>query len=247
MAVIETPNEKVCEELFLAYTLQYARSGKLILYAPTQREEYITGYDAALFTGSCRELILQFKRAYSSSDGMYFNIVENHSTHQRDLLQRYPPNSAFYVAGTFESLIDLFNAQADQLTITGFLDRFIAVPAHILIDGEQVRFTTQGRFQKCRYIKRSKSKQKIRYLDRIPGSELLNRFLHQTKFEAGAVLKIDSYSKTVRVLPNPAESASGFEGTLSITQDWLSNLVSNDIQNISTVFIRYCTISVSSS
>lgn len=241
------PNEKVCEELFLAYTLQYARSGKLTLYAPSQREEIFTGYDAALFTGNCRELILQFKRAYTNSEGLYFDIVDQSvkkkdpfkATQQRNLLQRYPPNSAFYVTGSFVDVKELFKAQSDQLTVTGFLDRYMAVPAHVLEEGERVHFKKFGAYHDSRYVKSDKTEHPLKPYQWLTGSELLKRFLHPTRYEAGAMLRKNS-ANMIEILPNPAEPGTDLTRSIPVDQGWLSNLLPDDSNLVSIVFIRYC-------
>jgi hypothetical protein len=231
------PNEKICEELFLAYTLQFARSGKVIMYAPSQVEEKQLGYDASLFVGqSYRELVLQFKKPHLEGTRNYrIDIASRSDTHQRDLLAQYPPYSAFYIAASFQNTLDLLQTQKNVLTVAGFLDRYIAIPAHILYEAHRVYFTKWITFRKVQYERMNRSQESIKNFDWLTGSKLLRLFLAPVNFASGAILKLDKSTNKVVLMPNPVQAKFRETRQLRIDQS-LDELIEGE--QVSTVHIR---------
>ena len=63
------PSEVLSQMLFVNYAQRLAASlsKRMVLFAPTQPEEELAGYDASLIGNGCRELYLQFKRGKQDS------------------------------------------------------------------------------------------------------------------------------------------------------------------------------------
>lgn len=144
---MSTPNEKVCEELFLMYAFMRVyrlRRQRMVIYAPTLREEHSVGYDGKVDIG-CREIYLQFKRAKLSThkDECLGNLYFEINREQLETLKKnYPHYSAFYIVGTFIDINQLYYAQR-YTRVPEFLDRYIAIPAH-LIDSDITRVYFSG-------------------------------------------------------------------------------------------------------
>ncbi len=118
------PSEKMTEMLFCRYALQTFGLQDATLYAPSSRQEFINGYDAAFVGGaSCRELYLQFKRPSRAWGRFRIKLVP----HQHERLQHYPPGAAFYVGHIFESVQELQQAHKGIRTAKEFLKYFVAV------------------------------------------------------------------------------------------------------------------------
>jgi hypothetical protein len=105
----KAPNEKLIETLFTHYALRVLGDTGVTIYTPSTREEYKKGYDAALMGASAfDELFMQFKTPALLECGGY-SFGTRPRQHRR--LQLYPPNTAYYVTHTFESLVQIQEAQ----------------------------------------------------------------------------------------------------------------------------------------
>ena len=125
-------SEKAAEILFTRFMLQAFPLGHIELFAPSSREEFVTGYDAH-FVGPdpFRQLCLQFKAPTYSEFHDRFTI--RLTAHQHQLLKTYPANSAFYVAGMFCSLRE-FNLYQTHLRKAAFLAHFVCIEVSALPD-----------------------------------------------------------------------------------------------------------------
>lgn len=155
------PSEKMSEMLFCRYALQTFGLQEATLYAPSSRQEFISGYDAA-FVGAatCRELYLQFKRPGRARGKYQIKLVQ----HQHDRLRNYPPRAAFYVGHTFENVQELQQAHKRLKTAKDFLKYFVAVDATVIapnaryVDYEKSGVTNQpgGVLFRCESDKKAK-------------------------------------------------------------------------------------------
>ena len=124
------PSEKSTEILFNHYLLQMFPIGSVALTAPSSVEEYVTGYDTKVVGAtSFQEMYLQFK-----TPSYYSNITKKSTIRtsqgylqQHQLLQSYPPETAYYVFHTFQSVENLLEAQRKSTTSEQFLRHYIAV------------------------------------------------------------------------------------------------------------------------
>jgi hypothetical protein len=133
------PSEVLSQMLFVSYAQRFASSlsKTMVLFAPTQPEEELTGYDVSLIGKGCRELYLQFKRGYPDerSEEVRFK-VDNSPTRRAGIKQldtlkkKYPPLSAFYVAAGFWDVRCSLEAQNSVSSDRDFLDLYGAISAH---------------------------------------------------------------------------------------------------------------------
>lgn len=187
---MDGPNEKVCEELFLMYAFMRVyrlRRERMVMYAPTIREEKDVGYDAKTHIG-CRELYLQFKRANVEKKHGCFSFAIDPA--QLKILKGYPYYSAFYVVGAFDSITQL-NKDQQNAKVPEFLDRYLAIPAH-LIDDEEKRIYFQYYNHRSKSFKQSLVYGTIQVFQRqkplfqwFYGDELLQEFL---RGQQGAII-----------------------------------------------------------
>lgn len=231
---VKTPNEKVCEELFIAYGLQYVLPKRLILYAPTLSEEKELGYDAALFSGNLRELVLQFKRADKvSKDSISFKVNQ----YQLTKLKAYPRHSAFYVIGLFPELIHLFSSQAHDVPQV-FLNQYIAIPVEEIVTKminpyEQVTFELEKTFISG-FINIGRNRSNY-----YKGSDLFNAFMHPNNFSVGLSIVVDKVTNQVRLESNPAQVERGNNQVINNAQSWIGDILADFPENDQPVFLRY--------
>ncbi|MCI1192604.1 hypothetical protein MOJ79_12190 [Calidifontimicrobium sp. SYSU G02091] len=124
-------SEKAAEILFNRFMLQWFGLGAAQLFAPTSPQEFACGYDGKVVGfDAMRELYLQFKAPSLSRRDRRFTV--RLTPHQHERLKRYPPGSAFYVAGMFGSMADFNRAQAGVKTAEDFLRHFVCIDAAAL-------------------------------------------------------------------------------------------------------------------
>lgn len=124
-------SEKAAEILFNRFMLQWFGLGGAQLFAPTSPQEFACGYDGKVVGfGAMRELYLQFKAPTLSQRDRRFTA--RLTPHQHERLKRYPPGSAYYVAGMFSSMEHFNRAQAEVKTAEDFLRHFVCVDATAL-------------------------------------------------------------------------------------------------------------------
>ena len=135
------PSEILSQTLFINYVQRLAKSlsKRIVLFAPTQPEEELAGYDASLIGDGCRELYLQFKRGNqkTSPDEIRFKVDNSPSkragTKQLDVLKdEYPALSTYYVVGGFWDIRCTLEAQRSIASDVDFLDIYAAVSAHAI-------------------------------------------------------------------------------------------------------------------
>jgi hypothetical protein len=199
------PSEMLSQTLFINYAQRLAKSlsKRIVLFAPTQPEEELAGYDASLIGDGCRELYLQFKRGKqeTSPDEIRFKVDNAPSkkagTKQLDTLKyNYPALSAYYIAGGFWDVRCTLEAQRSITSDEDFLDLYAAVSAHA-IDLPPKRQSSQvclgDRCQPCNRLTKSynvcmvqsKSKKMVHGNEWFYGSELFREFM--TKGTASSV------------------------------------------------------------
>lgn len=203
------PSEMLSQMLFVSYAQRLAQtlSKRIVLFAPTQPEEELAGYDARLIGSGCRELYLQFKRGgqHVSSNEIRFQVDNAPSrkagTKQLDTLKNdYPPLSAFYVAGGFWDVNCTLEAQKIISSDKDFLDIYAAVSAHAIdLGSKKSSQVCLGSY--CRPCNRVTKKYAV-HLVRKPdlthgkdwfyGSELLQKFLlGGAKSGAGCTVRVE--------------------------------------------------------
>jgi hypothetical protein len=199
---MKTPNEKVCEELFLMYAFMRVyrlRGHRMVIYAPTLHEEKDVGYDAKADIG-CRELYIQFKRAEKSSRKCPWDFQFEINTDQlKTLKNKYPYYSVFYVVGSFDSVTQL-NEDQRNARIPQFLDRYLAIPAHLIDDpATEICFCSFGHRNKSVVMSCLPSIDGHRTLERYKplfewfyGDELLREF--ETGKYGAVITRIDNAS-----------------------------------------------------
>lgn len=203
------PSEMLSQMLFVSYAQRLAQtfSKRIVLFAPTQPEEELAGYDAKLINSGCRELYLQFKRGKpeTSPDEIRFQIDNAPSrkagTKQLDTLKNnYPSLSAFYVVGGFWDVNCTLEAQKTISSDKDFLDIYAAVSAHAIDLGSKK--SSQVCLGSCCRPCNGVTKKYAIHLVRKPkmtyrrewfyGSELLEAFLSGgTKSTVGCTVRIE--------------------------------------------------------
>ena len=125
-------SEKAAEILFTWFILQAFPLGRIELFAPSSREEFVKGYDAhCVGSDPFRQLCLQFKApTYYSESHDRFTI--HLTSHQHRLLKAYSANSAFYVAGMLPSLREFTLYQTRVLKAADFLAHFVCIEVSAL-------------------------------------------------------------------------------------------------------------------
>lgn len=223
------PSEVMTQMLFVNYAQHLAKSlsKRIVLFAPTQPEEELTGYDASLIGGGCRELYLQFKRGKqesSTTDEIRFQVDNSPSrkagTKQLDTLKRaYPPLSAYYVAGGFWDVRCALEAQKKITADDDFLDVYAAVSAHAihLPSGQKSsQVCLGGRCKPCnrstKYhvcMVQSKWKGLVHGADWFYGSELFHEFLTRgAASRVGCSIRVQR-RQVVRIPTAPARQLAG--------------------------------------
>jgi len=127
-------NEKTVEILFNRYFLSAFGLRNLKLFAPTSVKEYRLGYDAK-FVGhkSLREVYLQFKAPTRYSD-KHNRFTIRITEHQHELLKKYHPDSAYYVAPMFRSFEELNEVESAMTSSEIFLRFFACIEISNLPD-----------------------------------------------------------------------------------------------------------------
>lgn len=223
------PSEILSQTLFINYAQRLAKSisKRLVLFAPTQPEEELAGYDASLIGDGCRELYLQFKRGnqHTSPDEIRFKVDNSPSkkagTKQLDTLKfDYPPLSTYYVAGGFWDVRSTLEAQQSITSDEDFLDLYAAVSAHA-INLPSKRLSSQvclgSQCKPCNKVTKSfnvcmvqsKLKKMVHGREWFYGSELFREFL--TKGNAsnvGCSIRVQG-SQVVRVPTLQARRLAG--------------------------------------
>jgi hypothetical protein len=119
-------SEKTSAMLFNRFMMQAFLLGEVTLFAPSTVDEYVEGYDTLLKSSAVnREICLQVKApTYSHHWGLFKIDVQEH---QHELLQEYPPNTAYYVTHTFRSASEIQEAQRNVAQAADFLLHFVCI------------------------------------------------------------------------------------------------------------------------
>src|SRR5262249_20423542 len=122
---MKAPNEKLIETLFTHYALRFLDGSGALVYTPSNREEYLEGYDAKLMGASgFDELYLQFKTpSLLQDDGYSFGTT----THQHSRLKGYPHDTAYYVTHIFQTISQIQDAQRKATKPADFLQWYVAI------------------------------------------------------------------------------------------------------------------------
>jgi len=196
----EIPSEKTTETLFVCHAFYYLKSLypylNIMVFAPSQTDEDILGYDAR-FVGAnfAFEVLLQFKKSELEAD--VFTLKPSHTpsagdgSSQHKVLKQYPNRTAFYVAPTFKTYDDLSKKQV--VNSKEFLDNYLAINVQSLtLETTRIRYhsISSGAPTLVRYLEKGRRDTHSVILSRpkdwLKGSELFQLFI------AGVILKPNS-------------------------------------------------------